>query len=70
MTSYHALNGIPETAHPLIKSELRDRLGWEGMMISDGGAVSYMLNFDYLNLSMTKNLTTVAAAALNVNTYF
>ena len=40
MTSYHALNGIPATAHPLIQSELRHRLGWEGMMMSDGGRKS------------------------------
>eukprot|EP01045_Picozoa_sp_COSAG04_P001089 COSAG04_NODE_34_length_34523_cov_40.302446_3_plen_158_part_00 len=45
MTSYHALNGIPTSAHPIIQTELRERLGWEGMMMSDGGAISYMLNF-------------------------
>ena len=45
MTSYHALNGIPASASPVIRSELREALGWEGMMMSDGGAISYMLNF-------------------------
>ena len=29
MTSYHALNGIPTSAHPIIQAELRERLGWE-----------------------------------------
>ena len=57
MTSYHALNGIPATAHPIIQSELRERLGWEGMIMSDGGAVAFMLNFAYLNLSLTDNIT-------------
>jgi beta-glucosidase-like glycosyl hydrolase len=37
MTSYHALNGVPSTAHPMIQSELRERLDWQGMMMSDGG---------------------------------
>ena len=45
MTSYHALNGIPASASPVIRSELREALGWEGMMMSDGGAISYMLTF-------------------------
>ena len=45
MTSYHALNGIPASASPVIRSQLREALGWEGMMMSDGGAISYMLNF-------------------------
>jgi beta-glucosidase-like glycosyl hydrolase len=65
MTSYHALNGIPETAHPLIRQELREKLGWEGLMMSDGGAVSDIVNFQYLGLSMANNYTAAAAAALN-----
>ena len=65
MTSYHALNGIPTTAHPILEQELRQRLGWaNGLLMSDGGAVTDMLNFDYLNLSMTDNVTAAAAAAL------
>ena len=67
MTSYHAMNGVPETAFPLIQTELRGRLGWDGVMVSDGGAVTDILNFKYLkNLSMTDNITAAAAAALNV----
>eukprot|EP00935_MAST-01C_sp_MAST-1C-sp1_P001016 g1016.t1 len=78
MTSYHGLNGVPASASPLIRNELREKLGWEGMMISDGGAISFMLNFncdkgqqpidcDRLNLSKTMltNMTTASAAALN-----
>lgn len=48
MTSYHALNGIPQTAHPLIQQELREALGWQGLMMSDGGAVSDIVNFKYV----------------------
>ena len=59
MTSYHALNGVPASASPLIRAELREKVGWQGMMISDGGAVPGMLKFkcpqsincDHLNLS-------------------
>ena len=68
MTSYHALNGVPTSASPIIQRELRDRLKWEGMMMSDGGAISYMLNFKYLNLSMTDNMSAAAAAALTAGT--
>ena len=72
MTSYHALNGVPTSASPVIQSELRERLGWEGMMMSDGGAISYMLTLcnanPPLNLSLCENLTTAAAAAINAGT--
>ncbi len=72
MTSYHALNGVPTSASPVIQSELRERLGWEGMMMSDGGAISYMLKLctadPPLNLSMCANMTTAAAAAVNAGT--
>ena len=66
MTSYHALNGIPASASPVIRSELREALGWEGMMMSDGGAISYMLNFKsneaMKNLSMLHALQVVVQA--------
>eukprot|EP00039_Didymoeca_costata_P024061 m.9126 g.9126 ORF g.9126 m.9126 type:complete len:807 (+) comp4012_c0_seq2:204-2624(+) len=65
MTSYHALNGIPETAHPILKQILRKEFNWNGAIVSDGGAVSYILQFNYLNLSMTDNITAAAAAAVN-----
>ena len=65
MTSYHGLNGIPQTAHPIIEHELRGNLGWQGLMMSDGGAVSDIVNFQYLQLAMTNNYTAAAAAALN-----
>ena len=72
MTSYHALNGVPTSASPFIQSELRDRLGWNGMMMSDGGAITFMLTLcdatPPLNLSMCKNLTTAAAAAIKAGT--
>ena len=64
MTSYHALNGIPQTTHPLIQQELRETLGWQGLMMSDGGAVSDIVNFKYLGLAMADNYTAAAAAAL------
>ena len=34
MTSYHALNSVPTSGSPVIRSELRQKLGWEGMMMS------------------------------------
>jgi beta-glucosidase-like glycosyl hydrolase len=48
-----------------MQSVLRDEWGWNGSVVSDGGAVTSMLNFKYLNLSMTDNITSAAAAALN-----
>ena len=35
------------------------------LVVSDGGAVSFILNFAYLNLTMTDNITAAAAASLN-----
>ena len=65
MTSYHALNGVPQTASPILQKILREKLGFQGLVMSDGGAVGFILNFAYLNLSMTRNITAAAAAALN-----
>lgn len=72
MTSYHALNGIPTSASPVIQSELRERIGWQGMLMSDGGAITFMLTLcnatPPLDLSMCQNLTTAAAAAIKAGT--
>lgn len=64
MTSYHALNGIPTTAHPVLNDILRKTWGWDGVIASDGGAVSYITKFQYLNLSMADNTTAAAEAAV------
>lgn len=68
MTSYHAINGIPATASPMLQDVLRDEWKFNGSVVSDGGAVTFILNFKYLNLSMTDNITAAAAAALNSGT--
>ena len=45
MPSLNALNGVPMTAHrPLIEGWLRGRLGFEGLVISDYGAVRELVN--------------------------
>ncbi len=45
MPSLNALNGVPMTAHrPLIEGWLRGELGFDGLVISDYGAVRELIN--------------------------
>ena len=43
MCAYNAVNGIPNCASPAINSYLRDELGFDGYVISDMGAIEYMV---------------------------
>ncbi|MBE6653556.1 MAG: hypothetical protein E7610_09110 [Ruminococcaceae bacterium] len=46
MPAYSTLNGIPCHSHPLLmKDVLRERWGFEGVVVSDFGAVNMLLDF-------------------------
>ena len=48
MPAYSTLNGIPCHTHPLLmKSILRERWGFDGVVISDFGAVNMLLSFHH-----------------------
>ena len=48
MPAYSTLNGIPCHTHPfLMKTVLRERWGFEGVVISDFGAVNMLLSFHH-----------------------
>eukprot|EP00051_Salpingoeca_urceolata_P021727 m.343352 g.343352 ORF g.343352 m.343352 type:complete len:824 (-) comp19851_c1_seq2:2665-5136(-) len=42
MCSYNGVNGYPMCASPLLRSELRGRLGFDHVIFSDGGAVTFL----------------------------
>ena len=42
MCSYNSVNGIPACAHPMLQSELRERSGFKGYIVSDCGAIGWM----------------------------
>lgn len=39
MCSYNPINGVYSSEHPMLKTVLRDRLGFDGAVVSDWGAV-------------------------------
>lgn len=46
MGSYNALNGVPNCANPfLLKQVLRDQWGFQGYVVSDGGAIGNIWRF-------------------------
>eukprot|EP00730_Choanoeca_flexa_P001726 TRINITY_DN10757_c0_g2_i2.p1 TRINITY_DN10757_c0_g2~~TRINITY_DN10757_c0_g2_i2.p1 ORF type:complete len:763 (+),score=148.49 TRINITY_DN10757_c0_g2_i2:115-2403(+) len=61
MCSYNAVNGTPMCASPLLKSLLRDQMGFEGALWSDGGAVGFIQSQHHY----TKDLAEAAADSLN-----
>eukprot|EP01006_Ploeotia_vitrea_P038561 TRINITY_DN66249_c4_g11_i1.p1 TRINITY_DN66249_c4_g11~~TRINITY_DN66249_c4_g11_i1.p1 ORF type:complete len:828 (-),score=378.61 TRINITY_DN66249_c4_g11_i1:109-2592(-) len=61
MCSYNAVNGIPACAHPMIQSTLRGRLGFDGFVISDCGAVEFIAT----QHKYTKTVVEAAAVAMN-----
>mmetsp|Transcript_29627 Transcript_29627/g.88644 ORF Transcript_29627/g.88644 Transcript_29627/m.88644 type:complete len:767 (+) Transcript_29627:57-2357(+) len=61
MCAYNGINGHPMCESPLIKSILRDEMGFDGYVVTDSGAVDFMVSFFH----RYQNTTYAAAAALN-----
>ena len=61
MCSYNRLNSIPMCAHPFLQSIVRDRLQFSGYIVSDEGAIDFMVT----QHKWAPNHTVAAAAALN-----
>jgi len=44
MTAYNAVNGTPAMVHQDIQKVLRDRWGWDGFVVCDGGALTLLVS--------------------------
>ena len=60
MCSYNRLNGIPMCASPYLQNILRDHLNFPGYLVSDDGAIDFMVT----KHKWASNHTVAAAAAL------
>ena len=56
-----AINGPPACVHPYLQQVLRDEWGFEGFVVSDGGALAYIVNGHH----WADNLTVACAEAIN-----
>jgi beta-glucosidase len=63
MTSYNAWNGIPMTAHPIVKALIQE-WGIDGIITTDAGGMKYMVS----NHKYYPTLKEAAAGALKVGT--
>jgi beta-glucosidase len=61
MCSYNSINSFPMCASPLLQSELRETLDFQGYIISDDGALDFMVD----QHKWVSNHTMATAAALN-----
>eukprot|EP00912_Choanoflagellata_sp_UC4_P002052 UC4_evm8s1308 len=61
MCSYNGINGAPMCMSPLIQSVLRDEMGFKGYVVTDSGAVDFMVS----RFHKFKNTTVAAEASLN-----
>ena len=44
MCAYNSVNGVPLCANELLETELRSRMGFEGIVITDCGAIDFMIS--------------------------
>lgn len=70
MCAYNSVNGTPLCANSLLKNELRGKMGFQGIVISDCGAIGFMISNHRWNHSSGTpyTLTEAAAASLNAGT--
>ena len=61
MCSYNAVNGPPACVHPYLQQVLRDEFGFPGFVVSDGGALSFIVNGHH----WTNDSVNASALALN-----
>ncbi|MES2219671.1 MAG: glycoside hydrolase family 3 C-terminal domain-containing protein [Acidobacteriota bacterium] len=61
MTSYNAVNGIPMTANPMLKSLTIKKWGFNGIICTDAGALTFMVSAH----KYSPNMDEAAAAAIH-----
>lgn len=66
MCSYNAVAGTPMCASDLLQAELRDRIGFDGVVITDSGAIKFMVVDHRWKHSDGKPYTPMEAVAASV----
>jgi beta-glucosidase len=61
MCAYNGINGYPSCMSPLIEEVLRADMGFDGYVVTDSGAVDFMVT----KFKRFKNITAAAAASFN-----
>ena len=51
MCAYNSVNGVPLCANELLQKQLRERMGFEGIVITDCGAIGMMTGNHHWNHS-------------------
>ncbi len=70
MAAYHEWDGIPVAAHPFLLNELlRGEWGFEGMVLSDLGAVSRLKNDHFTAATDQEAITDALKAGLDIQFY-
>lgn len=64
MASYNAVNGVPMTANPLLKS-LTDSWGFDGMIDTDRGALTYMVTKHHYYSDLVQSVAGAIHAGVN-----
>ena len=63
MCAYNSVNGVPLCANELLQKQLRERMGFEGIVITDCGAIGMMTGNHHWNHSNGTAYTPVEATA-------
>jgi beta-glucosidase-like glycosyl hydrolase len=63
MCAYNSVNGVPLCANKLLQEQLRDRMGFKGIVITDCGAIGMMTGNHHWNHSDGTPYTPVEATA-------
>jgi beta-glucosidase len=61
MTSYNAVNGVPMTANPMLKNLTMKKWGFNGIICTDAGALTFMVTAH----KFSPNMDEAAAAAIH-----
>jgi len=64
MASYNAWNGIPMTVNPVLKKITRDEWGNNGIICTDGGALTLLVNAHKAFSTMTEGAAAVVKASV------
>jgi beta-glucosidase len=64
MASYNAWNGVPMTVNPILKKITRDEWGNNGIICTDGGALSLLVNAHHAFPTLTEGAAAVVKASV------
>ncbi|ADQ80256.1 glycoside hydrolase family 3 domain protein [Paludibacter propionicigenes WB4] len=64
MASYNAWNGVPMTVNPILKKIARDEWGNNGIICTDGGALSLLVNAHHAFPTLTEGAAAVVKASV------